>query len=191
MELLGLEELKADVENECYLFLAISEATHHKWWQRVTRNLLEHARQMRILHEIHPTTQFELLWKEKVNEAGCQASLQCFVEEVWKCVHHQCKEFITSFKIKSVELSKVEETFKDYQADQIEKELHSLYTGLCECERIRPNASWVREVVEAIQHFRRLEQYAEAAKAFLGLKKYLQLTGDFNEVKNISDGVRK
>ncbi len=194
-----MDDLKADVENKEYLSTQVVQLICYKdqqyrliGFKHVTRKILEYCRQIRIMHETHPSNYFNKKWKmvyASKRDTERLTTLFDLTKELWKEVFEVCERYVKRFQDKSIQLSEVEATFAEYQPFQIKTELESLYKGISECKTVNPDISWVKGVVDTIQHYRKLEQYSGAAEAFLQLKSCLKLKGDFNDVHDISVGV--
>lgn len=115
-----------------------------------------------------------------------------FVKKVWENTFLHCKTLIKQLQDLSVRYPEVDKYFDHLNMEQVQSNLEDFCDGMCECDEssvASKNSSWIQDTVEHIKRHRLIKQYAETAQVFLSLKQCLHLSGDFGDIKSLSDQV--
>ena len=115
-------------------------------------------------------------WTEKlvfVNKMKVILTPEKVVSEIWQPVFAQCQTLHKQLIDCSLLLSEVDRVSKGQKSDEITKNLTQLHLGVAEHDE--DNIQWIDEVVKRMEHYWKLCQYAEAARAFLNLIAVLKL----------------
>ena len=138
----------------------------------------------------HSSDLFMKFWQERIEKKTQRRELAVLVEQVWLSTFEHCDKVISSLQRETMKTTEVEELFKEKKEDtHIQQEITQLYHGFNKCRKRNGNDLWIERVVKRILIHRSLQKYSEAAKSFLHLATCLNLTGEFREVKLLSDQV--
>lgn len=134
-------------------------------------------------------------WKENFTTATSEPSdlaLRSAVTAVWPIVFSQCVNLLNGLKDYSISLLTVDTLFKGKPVINVTDNITELYKGveLCQNRSEPSDFTWIHGVVERMNQFWQLCEFADAARVFLEVRDALNLTGDFQLVENVASQVR-
>ena len=134
-------------------------------------------------------------WNETFTTVISQPSclvLRDAVKKVWSIVFSQCEDLLNGLKDYSISLMTVNDVFKGKPAPDITDDITKLCKGveLCRNRTQTNNFEWIPGVVEHMNKFWKLCEFADAASFFLKVRDALNLSGDFWLVGFVASRVR-
>ena len=140
--------------------------------------------QFTLLMKVHQTRIFRTFWDAEVERLKYSQPIQFsdVVEEIWKPAFDNSCQFLESLKDRSIKLVDVDELLDQ---KNFEIEIKTLEKGICSCTKVESKSTWIEPCIQRMKDYRSLRQHANAAKAFLKLKKTLKLNGDFTKVEEL------
>ena len=155
-----------------------------------TLHLRKYFKDFHVLTVEHGTDLFLKFWRERIEEKRKYGrDLVVLIEQVWQSTIQHCESVLLSLHNGTMKTTVIEELFREKDDICIQQEITKLFHGFNKCRQKSDNDSWIEKVVKRIVIHRSLQQYSETAKHFLLLKECLNLTGEFREVKLLSDQV--
>ena len=148
--------------------------------------------QFQILSQKFPNDTFLDFWRAKKETLEDTPMLiDDIVSNVWTPTFQKCVDFLESLRSRSIKLADVDRLLLKYTPQQLELDVKHLEIGVCECiPKQMTSQSWIRVCIKRMQQYRSLHEHANAANAFLEVKKTLGLTGDFSVVEKLAAEVR-
>ena len=136
------------------------------------------------------------LWSlnmNKARESHPDLSVSNVESKIWSPTITQCQKLLNDLQGLSMTLSDVDRHFKNYQMNDIERELSQLLIGIQKClpQYSLDTDDWIHDIICRIEDYRKLCNYRDAANYFLKIKMSLELQGDFRDVDRISQKVTK
>lgn len=136
---------------------------------------------------------FQRIWKMQIQQFSSdkRKSPSEFVNKVWEVTFIHCKALIKRLQELSIDISEVDNYFNHLNRIQVQTNLEHFSYGICECDGSSAASmnTWIKVTVEHIERYRQVKQYAETAEVFLALKECLHLSGDFGDIKSLSNQV--
>lgn len=189
----GLDELKKNLISDISM-KPISSLCHQSDGQIVIPSFQTAAPLFPILHKFtiltraHPSYTFQRFWNECIEQYYSNNLLLGSVMKcIWMPVFERCCKHLESLKDRTIKLYVVDELLDQFSdSSKLEEEIYTLHKGICKCNEITSDPSWIKYCVQRMQQYHSLRQYGSTAKALLNLKEALALTGDFNLIEQIA-----
>jgi len=134
-------------------------------------------------------------WKAAMKAAvrsngGAALTLADIHSKVWEPAFRNCRSLLDKLHDRSMKLDQIDVCFRRHELD-LEMQLKNLFAGVNECLCETRSDTWIGGVVRRIHDYWQLCNYRKAARAFLDLKKALNLQkGDFSDVETLATEVR-
>ena len=135
---------------------------------------------------------FDSCWRERHKQCNNLSTFMEVHEEVCMHVLDECKEILLSLEQKTMTLENVDKYFKKFQEPDLESNLNKLCQGMQQCfpdSELKPANQWVHTAVVHIQEYKKINSYLNVATIVLGLKKSMNLTGDFTVIDTLAQQV--
>ncbi len=147
----------------------------------------------RTMHQERNSDIFVDLWRKNLERVACESgdnlTFKEVVEMAWEPSFQECKQLREQLHDRTVTMATVNERFHRYEKSKIVLVLKALVMSLDKCHSKSLGAAsaeqWAQSITNLMSTHWQLSNYQKVAVAFLGVKKELELTGDFQSVEKL------